>query len=224
MTEAVARAMLVQANAHAITLEYWHMGALKGILLDSDGSTVYNLYTEFGITPEVHDFKFTVSTTKIQELCLDVSRHIEDNLLGDTMTGVEVWCSPGFFDELISHATVKAAFSGYSEAANRMGGDPRMNFTYGGLKFSEYRGAVSGTPFIPADTAIAVPTGTRDTFETYWGPPVLNGISGVNMMGSPGPYALQTRDPKGRSIELDSEMNCLPICKRPGVLVKLTMS
>ena len=43
-------------NKHAITLEYLRMGALKGVILDADGSTLYNLYTEFGIAAKTVGF------------------------------------------------------------------------------------------------------------------------------------------------------------------------
>ena len=43
-------------NKHAITLEHLRMGALKGNILDSDGSTLYNLYNEFEITPKTVNF------------------------------------------------------------------------------------------------------------------------------------------------------------------------
>ena len=33
------------------TIEYQRVGALKGIILNGDGSTLYNLFTEFGVTP-----------------------------------------------------------------------------------------------------------------------------------------------------------------------------
>src|SRR5690606_3728733 len=32
------------------TLEYQRVGALKGIILNGDGSTLYNLFTEFGVS------------------------------------------------------------------------------------------------------------------------------------------------------------------------------
>ena len=49
-------------NKHAITLEYLRMGALKGVILDADGSTLYDLYSEFGITPKTVSFALGTST------------------------------------------------------------------------------------------------------------------------------------------------------------------
>src|SRR3972149_1603591 len=47
----MARHLETMRNKHAITLEHLRMGALKGQILDADGSTIYDLYTEFGLTP-----------------------------------------------------------------------------------------------------------------------------------------------------------------------------
>jgi hypothetical protein len=43
-------------NKHSITLEHLRMGALKGIILDADGSELLNLYNEFEIMPKVVNF------------------------------------------------------------------------------------------------------------------------------------------------------------------------
>src|SRR5690606_28024256 len=41
------------------TLEYQRIGALKGVILNGDGSTLYNLFTEFSVSPpSTVDFSF----------------------------------------------------------------------------------------------------------------------------------------------------------------------
>ncbi len=75
-------------NKHAITLEHLRMGALKGIILDADGSELLNLYNEFEITPKVVNFALGTATTDVKRKCLEVLRHIEDNLSGEYMTGM----------------------------------------------------------------------------------------------------------------------------------------
>ena len=50
-------------EALAITLEHLRMGALKGVILDADGSTLYDLYQEFEITPKVVNFALTTAST-----------------------------------------------------------------------------------------------------------------------------------------------------------------
>ena len=213
-------------NKHAITLEHLRMGALKGIILDADASTIYNLYTEFDITQKVVDFKFSVDATNIAALCRTILRHIEDNLLGEVMTGVHCLVSEGFFDSLISHPTVKEVFLNHVAAIDRLGGDPRKEFSFGGITFEEYRGTATdpdGTarPFIAADEGHAFPLGTNDTFETLFAP--ADFIETVNTLGLE-LYAKQQERKFGRGIDLHTQSNPLPICYRPGVLVKLTKS
>jgi len=91
-TEALANLMAMKLqnmrNKHAITLEHLRMGALKGVILDADGSTLYNLYTEFDITPKTVNFALTTNTTEVLLKVLEVKRHVEDNLKGEFMTGI----------------------------------------------------------------------------------------------------------------------------------------
>ena len=213
-------------NKHAITLEHLRMGALKGIILDADGSTLFNLYTEFGITQKTINFSLTTSSTKVRTKCLAVSRHIEDNLKGEVMDGVRVLCSEEFFEALIDHPEVQKAYQNYQEAADRLGGDPRKGFEFGGLVFEEYRGRATDPDgqerrFIAANEAHAFPTGTMETFETLFAP--ADFVETTNTLGQE-LYAKQELRKFGRGVDLHTQSNPLPICYRPGVLVKLTKS
>ena len=211
-------------NKHAITLEHLRMGALKGVILDADGSTIYNLFTEFGITQKSINFALTTSTTKVRSKCLAVSRHIEDNLLGEVHTGVHALCSETFFEGLIEHDAVKEVYANYQLSAERLGGDPRQDFVFGGIKFEEYRGKATDADgntrlFIPAGEAIAFPTGTMNTFETLFAP--ADFVETANTVGLE-LYAKQELAKFGRGVDLHTQSNPLPICYRPGVLVRLT--
>jgi hypothetical protein len=211
---------------HAITLEYFRMGAMMGEINNADGSLLMDLYEEFGITKKTISFDTSTATTDIRMKCFEVVRWMEDHLLGEVMLGAEVWADQVFFDALVSHKVVKETYLNYAEAAERVGGDVRKGFTYGGIKFSEYR-AVASTPdgttrkFIPEGTAIAFPTGTTDTFKTFFGP--ANYISTVNTMGQE-LYARIRIPEDDRSVEIETEQNPLPICKRPALLVHLNPS
>lgn len=212
-------------NKHAITLEHLRMGALKGVVLDADGTTVlYNWYTEFEITPKTQDFEFSTSTTDIPKVCRDVKRHIEDNLLGEVMTGIHCLCSEQFFDGLVSHDSVKEAYLNYSEAAQRIGEDNRSGFKFQGITFEEYRGRASdadGTvhKFIEDSKCHFFPVGTMSTFQTVFAP--ADFTETANTMGQE-LYAKQEPRKFNRGVDLHSQTNPLPICYRPGVLVEGT--
>ena len=230
VTESVGRKLIEHRNKLAITEEWLMSTALNGVIKNEDGTTLVDLYSEFGIVKKQVDFVFSVSTTNIVEAVLNVARHIEDNLLGDVTTGYHVLASPEWFSAFIAHKNVKEYYLNYQNTLLKTAveGDIKNGFQFHNLFVEEYRGKASSTAgiqsFIPANKALAYPVGTMDTFEAWYAPPVLNGINNANLMATVGPYAMQTPDVKGRYIDLDSELNVLPLCKRPGVLVELTMS
>ncbi|MEZ5455082.1 MAG: major capsid protein [Lysobacteraceae bacterium] len=63
------------------------------------------------------------------------------------------------------------------------------------------------------------PTGTIDTFATYFAPADFNET--VNTLGQP-LYAKQEPRKFDRGTDLHTQSNPLPMCHRPGVLIKLT--
>lgn len=212
-------------NKHAITLEHLRMGALKGIILDADGSTLYNLYTEFDITPKTINFALGSATTNILGKCLELKRHLEVNLKGEVSNGAHCFVSEGFFDSLVNHAKVIAAYERWHNGA-ALRGDYRKGFEFGGIIFEEYRGTATdgaGTdrPFIAANEGHAFPTGTMDAFKTFFAPADFN--EAVNTMGLP-IYVKSETARFDRGVELHSQSNPLPMCLRPGLLVKVTAS
>lgn len=216
----------VMRNKHAITLEYLRMGALKGEILDADTSTIYNLYTEFGITQKTVDFVLGTDGTNVPKKCRDVVRHIEDNLKGEVMSGVRCLVDASFFDKLILHPEVQKAYINYAKAAEILGTDIRKKFTFNGVTFEEYRGTATdaaGTArkFITADYGIAFPEGTMDTFETIYAP--ADFMETANTMGLE-LYAKQESRKFERGIDLHTQSNPLPMCYRPGVLVTVKTS
>lgn len=210
-------------NKHAITLEHLRMGALKGIILDADGSVLLDLYQEFGITPKVVSFALGVATTDVKKKCLEVKRHIEKNLMGEVMEGVQTLVSPEFFDALTSHDRVKDAYQRWNEGS-ALRDDMRDGFPFGGLIFKEYIAEASDGDgnirrFIAANEGHAFPVGTQETFRTYFAPADFNET--VNTLGRP-IYVKQESRKFERGTDIHTQSNPLPMCHRPAVLVKLT--
>lgn len=96
--------------------------------------------------------------------------------------------------------------------------------------FEEYRGKASYVKadgsaetreFIAPGEAHAFPLGTIDTFGTYVAPADFNET--VNTLGQP-LYAKQEPRKFERGTDLHTQSNPLPMCHRPGVLVKLVMA
>ena len=210
----------------AITLEHLRMGALKGIILDADASTLFNLYTEFGIVAKVVDFDLDVASplTDVAAKCREVIRHIEDNLKGEIMKNVRCLVSAEFFDLLIAHPNVEKFYVNWQNAAQIAQVDPRSGFNFAGITFEEYRGTATdadGTArrFIASGEGHAFPEGTANTFKNIYAPG--NFIEAVNTPGIE-LYAKQVMEPMGRWVDIHMESNPLPLCCRPAILVKVT--
>lgn len=209
---------------HEVTLEHLRIGALKGLIVDADGSTpIYNLFTEFGVSQQTHPFNFASSSLDVRGECIAVLREIEDELGGSTYTNARAFCSATFFDALVGHANVKQAFK-YQEG-QVLREDLRRGFTFGGITFEEYRGKVGNIDFIPDDEAYCFPEGAQTVkgplFQTWFAPADFEET--VNTIGLP-VYAKQARDPEfQRWVKLHSQSNPLPICLRPRAVVKLTI-
>ncbi len=225
ISDVLAEHLETMRNKHAITLEHLRIGALKGVILDADGSVLVDLFSEFGITPFVVNFALGTAGTNVKGKCLDVARHIEDNLMGEFMKNVHCLCSPEFFDQLTSHPKVEEAYARWQDGAALIN-DMRADFQYGGITFEEYRGHATNSDgvnrkFIEPGEAHAFPYGTIDTFATYFSPADFNET--VNTLGKP-IYAKQAPRQFDRGTDLHTQSNPLPMCMRPGVLIKLIAS
>ncbi len=238
LSELVNDRLQTMRNKHGITLEHLRMGALKGVILDADGSTLADLFSEFEITSVTAwtdgvanrgkrmqlDMDFGGTKEQITN-CNDIARHIEANLQGEQMSSIHALCSPSFFDNFTTHDDVTAAYARWEDGA-ALRNDMRAGFPFGRVMFEEYSGvATDGAGnvrlFIPDGEAIAFPVGTMDTFATYAAPADFN--EAVNTLGLE-IYAKQERSKFDRGWELHTQSNPLPMCHRPSVLVRLHSS
>jgi len=227
----VNRKQIVMRRKHAITLEHMKMGALRGDILDSDGSSLLNLFSAFGVTQKSVDFVLGTAGTDVKAKAREVAGYMEDNLLGEVMSGIHVLASPEWFEKFIGHAKVEDIYKYYDGANNPLRQDVRRGFPFHGLTIEEYRGSAqylqedstyATRRFITAGEAIAFPIGTMDTFKTYWAP--ADFIDAVNTFGEQ-IYVRQAVDPEfQRWVKLHSQSNPLPIVKRPALLVRLFSS
>lgn len=223
----VARKLERIRRNHAITMEAAKAHAItSGAVYAPNGTVVDSYYTSFGITRKEVDFVLGTTTTDLTAKIEEIVAHIQDNQLsGDVMTGVTFVCSPEFFAKLIGHATIKEAYKYYASTQEplrqRLGSGLYRRFLHGGVEFIEYRGAYNGTRLIPAGDAYAFPTGTADTFISYFSP--ANKMSLVNTLGQEA-YAFQYRDPKDEGLLLQTESNQLHLVRRPATVCRVFSS
>lgn len=212
------------------TLEHQRVGAIKGIIVDKAGTTMFNLFTEFGIAaPTAVNFALGTADTKVREKCFDVITGIEDALEGETYNEIHALCGNDFWKGLIEHKSVKETYLNTVQASE-LRGDPTgsQRFEFGGIIWHRYRtGAkaaasnASGAQFIAAGDARFVVSGVPNLFITRFAP--ADYIETVNTTGLPR-YAKQYPMQNGKGVHLEVQSNPISLCTRPGVLYRGTAS
>jgi len=224
--EVLARMTTLRRNA-SLTLEHMRLGAVQGILYDSDGTTVLrNWFTEFGITqPAEVDFDLDNGTPASGALRIKVNaivRAVQRAASGTWIDGrsyVMGLCGDTFFDQLAAHTEIRSTYLNQQEASQLRGpvGMPYQSLQFGGINFVNYRGTDDGTTisvgatkckFFPVDApgAFILALSPGESFE--W----------VNTPGKE-IYALQVPDrDRNQWVSLEVYSYPLPIATRPEML------
>lgn len=202
-----------------VTLEYQRIGAMKGVILDADGSTeLLNLFTEFGVSQIAVDMNLDADATSVLTVCLGIKRSIEAELGALMYSNIRVMCSSGFFDAFVKHPAVVESYRRYQESIV-LRSDVRAGFQFADMTWEEYRGSVNGSDFIGTDTAYAVPEGVPDLFVTKFAP--ANYMETVNTNGLP-IYAKREMLPFDKGVDVEVQSNPIMYSTRPRAIVKLT--
>lgn len=219
------------------TLEHMRVGTIKGTVLDADGSTFLDLFSAFNVSALAEiDFDLDNATPAkgaVRKNCHLAIRRTRDELGGLPFRSIWGICGSAFFDDLVSHGEVAAAYERWAgnpmqSAANIAAavGQPgdflRMSLVersveYAGIYFQEYRGEVSGQKFVDDDKCHIFPVGVPGLFRTVYGP--ADFMETVNTVGRPR-YAKMVPDPSNmnRFEKLHLQSNPLNYCTRPRVL------
>ena len=205
-------------NSIESTREFQRVGALRGKLLDADGSIIVDLFDEFDVAQKKVTVALGTAATNVRKACLDAKRHAESKLGGVMVTGFRSLCGPAWFDAFTEHEKVKAAFANYQEAQDRIGGDLRNGFTFGGIEFIEYDVTVSGQRYIPENVAQVFPVG-KGVFKMFNAPANYNET--VNTVGLPF-YSKGEERKMGKGWDVEAQANPLAMCLFPEALVELS--
>jgi hypothetical protein len=219
----VSERQLTMSNSLDATVEHLALGAIKGEILDSDGTTViYDLFTEFGVS-QASEVDFDLDNLQpaagiLRKKCVGVLRTMANNLGAATVRSAHAFCGSNFFDDLISFPEVRETYLNQQQAAELRGGYLGERVTYGGITFEEYRGSVGGTAFINTDKAHFFPVGVPGLFKLYYGP--ADYMETVNTIGLP-KYMKQAADERfNKFVDLEAQSNPLPLCTQPKALIK----
>ncbi len=202
-----------------LTLEYHRVNALKGILLDADGSTLYNFFDEFGVTQNTLDFELDQATADVRLKCDTAINMIEDELGGNPYTGMVSYGGRTFWQSLIGHKSVKETYLNQAQAA-QLRNSPVDALDFGGVRWIKYRGAANGSQMIGANDAYIVPTGVSGLLLGRFGP--ANYMETVNTIGLP-IYAKGIPRPNNTAVDIEMQSNPLHLLTRPRAVIKATI-
>ena len=223
----VSEKLDVMVQSLEATLEHLRVGAVKGTVVDADGSTVlYNLFTEFDVSPpEDADFNFgDLADGELRKKCADIVRRMQNTLGATPIMGVHSICGDNFFDALVSEPEIRDSFKNTPMSSVLREGFVYPNelkihgaFEFGGIVFENYRGTIGGTAFVETDVCHLFPVGVPGLFTMAFAP--ANYMETVNKPGVP-IYAKTTPDRGDRWVDIDCQSNPLPYCTRPSVLIR----
>lgn len=203
-----------------VTLEYHRIGALQGVVLDANGTTVLrNLFTMFGMTETVINIPFSNAEAELKLSFHEVKRTMEDKLGAAGYSKIVGICGKNFIDNLVTHPSVKAAYDRWNDGQMFRDNQARnwdKPFNYAGIDFMEYRGKIGNVDFFPDDDCRFIPVGVADMFVEHYGPAPF--METVNTMGKQF-YAKQERMPFDVGVQLHTNTNPLIICTRPELLL-----
>ena len=224
------------------TLEWMRLGVLKsGQIKDGAGNLILDIYADFGISQASTSFILPTTTTDIMGKIATEKRAILGALRGDLMTGFVAICSDSFYDAFVSHPNVKAAFTYFQNGGQTLAGDysgaavqpnaqalfagPGRPFVFGDVAWVNYTGSVtdsngSSQPMVDSGSAYILPMGTT-SFKTWYAP--ADYIETVNTEGMAF-YAKQKPMDYDKGIDIECQSNPLPICVKPAVIRKITVS
>lgn len=224
--EVLARMATLRRNILA-THEHMRLGAVQGILYDSDGSTVLNnWYTEFGISAATEiDFDLdnaAPTSGAVRIKCNQVVRAMLRAAKGAWVEGqsyVMGLCGDTFWDQLVAHSEVRGTYLNQAAAAELRGavGAAFGMLDYGNIKFVNYRGTDNGTSVaVGATKCKFFPVAAPGAFEI-----ALSPAETFDFVNTPGQefYALTVPDrDRNTSVSLELYSYPLPICTRPEML------
>lgn len=210
-----------------LTWENMMLGSLQGILLDADGTIIYNWFNEFGV-PQAAEIDFDLDNANpaagaVWKVCFQVIDQMKKAAKGawGPNTYVGAFCGSRFWQDLITHPECQKAYelqaqAGSLDAARTLVGQP-MRFTYGNIVFEYYLGTDDNSKVaVDPDKCKFYPVNAPGAFQIAYTPGEF--FDTVNRPGQP-VYSLTVPDTERQSkVEIEVYSYPLPLCTRPGML------
>lgn len=234
-------------NAFDLTLDVARMQLITkgtvyaptGTLATSYGDTI-NFYNEMGVTRETVDLKLSGANdprVSVSNLVRKMREALRNSSSNGNFTALVVLCGTDFFDAVYTNPFVTDAVKYHEQDLSRLltrvpetaqgfGPNFRMINVWGVSFIDAGTGGYDGpdgvfVPWIAADKAVALPTGVRGMFKTFYAP--ANTFSAVNKR-SAGRYYFEKINSEDDLIEMKVEHNFMNGLLYPAAVFDITKS
>ena len=208
-----------------MTREFHRLGAIKGVVIDADGSTVlHNIFNTFGVSQKKFDVTFPATAPEdenpIMAAIMNAKRKAEGAMGGNPFDRFETVVGSNFYDMLTGHKLVRKYFEDWLARKQDFGDNDyrKRGFTYADVTFYEASEVVGGRKLVDDAKGHLYPVGPG-IYKTYNAP--ADWIETANTLGLPF-YARMDPKPRGRGFDLEVQGNPLTLCLYPEALVELT--
>jgi hypothetical protein len=221
--ELKARVLSQMRTDLEFTIEYHRMGALKGMILDADGSLILDVYSEYGISRQSVSLDMVdaggavLSATDIRARVVEAERTCQDALGGIEPTGYLMLVAPDILDAVAGHPRYQQALQ-YARPESLFD-DGRSGIRISNTEIREYRSAPGGPVFLAPGEGVMIPTGVPSLLVTKFAPADYMGT--VNQMGLPA-YLSAQMGPHEKYVHLEGQSNPLSIATRPAAILQIT--
>jgi hypothetical protein len=215
------------------TMEFRKLGALKGQVLDANGTNVLlDVYKLFGTTQQTQDIPLGTAGADIVGAFREATRKSITGARSFRPIGWRVLAGKNFFDKLVSHPSLVDMYKRCCDTQARVLGDA-SNFSFEflpGISVMEYwADPINGdVDFIGPDEAIMFPiVGPGvEMYEMLAAPPAT--LNFVNTKAAQEYYFWEKliceRDENdAEGLRILGEFNLLPIVKHPAAIIRLNL-
>jgi hypothetical protein len=218
-----ARKLAVVRGSMDLTHEYLRVGALKGVVLDADGTTeLLDIYQSFGMLQQTQYWDIaSAANGDPKASCIALKRMIQKSLGGRSFRRVRVICSSGFFSKLTSNAKMEKAWELWNQGVYLRSDQSDADFEFADVVFEVYDGGTSAGDFIEDGYAYAYPEGVPGMFQSAFAPGDY--METVNTEGLPY-YAKQELMPMGKGVMGEAQSNPLHFNSLPECVIRLSVA
>jgi hypothetical protein len=154
-----------------LTFESMKLSALRGKLLDADGTLLYDYFAKMGVAePSVVNFSFaTLTEGKLREyITNNITLHMEKNAKGARYSQIHCLCGENVMNELHKNTEFTRTFLNQQAAAELRGDYLNQKTLFGGVIWERYRGTDDGTTVhVGPDNMIFFPGGQDNTVYSH---------------------------------------------------------